>query len=259
MKMKQTLAALSVVLMATAGTEFAANAQDNSWHFGATTPLWALGIDGDVTVGGHKQDLSIDFDKLKDHLETAISLGLEAHKDRFGLFGDFGYMKFTGDGTGAGGTHADAELKFIIADAGLSYLLFRKGEERPFLLAGTAGVRYWHTETDLTLTGPGGGLTFNGGQKRDLFDPVIGLRASQYLTRKLHVDASGDVGGFDISHKTDFTWSTSGLLSYDFAKWFTLSAGYKALALDVSEGSGANKGGVDLIFHGAILAATFKF
>jgi len=168
-------------------------------------------------------------------------------------------MKFTGDGTGAGGTHADAELKFLIADAGLSYLLFRKGEERPFLLAGTAGVRYWHTETDLTLTSPGGGLVFNGGQKRDLFEPAIGLRASQYLTRKLHVDASGDVGGFDISHKTDFTWSTSGLLSYDFAKWFTLSAGYKALALDVSEGSGANKSGVDLIFHGAILAATFKF
>jgi len=49
------------------------------------------------------------------------------------------------------------------------------------------------------------------------------------------------------------------VVTYDFAKWFSLSAGYKALALDVSDGSGSSQHGVNLILHGALIAAKFSF
>jgi hypothetical protein len=47
--------------------------------------------------------------------------------------------------------------------------------------------------------------------------------------------------------------------TYDFTKWFSLSDGYQAVALDESQGSGASRNGVNLIFNGALIAAKFTF
>lgn len=254
MKMKHTLAALSVALLA-AGTGFAADAQDDPWQFGVTVPLWAAGIDGNATIRGRQQDVHIGFDQLKDHLDASFALGLEARKGKLGFYTGVGYEKFS-----AGGSLNSIELKLVIADAGMSYRLLKTETQHPLVLEAIAGVRYWHTETDLNLTGPGGGSLSNGGDKRDLLDPIIGLRGSQYLTPKLHVDLQGDIGGFGISDNTaDLDWSATALATYDFAKWVSLSAGYKALALDFSHGSGASENGANIIMHGVLIALKFKF
>ena len=235
-------------------------AQDqNPWRFGVTVPAWAPAIDGNVTIQGHRQDVNVSFSRLRDHLDAAFSMGFDASKGKFDIYSDVGYMKFSGGFTGPNGGNTSTDLKFVIADAGLSYLLVKCGEERPFVLAGTAGVRYWYIDTSLTFRDAAGTVNFDGSKTRDLAQPVIGLRGSQYLTRKFHLDFSGDVGGFDINNDTDITWSATGVLTYDFCKWFSLSAGYKALAIDESNGNGAGKNGLNLIFNGALIAAQFKF
>jgi len=38
--------------------------------------------------------------------------------------------------------------------------------------------------------------------KKDLLDPIIGLRGSKFFTPKLHLDMAGDIGGFGISDHT---------------------------------------------------------
>jgi hypothetical protein len=54
---------------------------------------------------------------------------------------------------------------------------------------------------------------------------MIGLRGSQYLTSKLHLDFAGDIGGFGISdNQAELDWSATGMATYDFVKWFSLSA-----------------------------------
>ncbi len=237
----------------------AAAPEEAPWQFGVTFPLWAPQINGNVTIKGRQQNVDISFDQLKDHLDASFALGLEARKGKFGLYGDIGYMKFSGDVGGPRGANASADLKFVIADAGVSYVLLKTGEDHPFILAGTAGVRYWYADASLSFGGPRGDVDLNGGKIWRITDPVIGLRASQYLTSKLHLDVAGDVGGFDINNDTDITWSATGVATYDFAKWFSLSAGYKALALDESKGSGDRKNGINLIFNGVLVLAQFKF
>jgi hypothetical protein len=233
--------------------------EEAPWQFGVTVPLWAPQINGNATVRGHQQDVNVSFDQLKDHLDASFALGLDARKGKFDLYGNAGYMKFSGNFAGAHGGKTSAELKFVLANAGLAYRLVKTEWEHPFILAGTVGVRYWYADTTLTFRGPGGNLVLKGGNTYDVVDPVLGLRASQYLTRKLHLDVAGDFGGFDINNDTDWTWSATGMLTYDFARWFSLSAGYQAVALDESNGSGTSKKGVNLIFNGAAAAATFKF
>ena len=255
MKMKHTLAALSVAALTMAGTGLAADGQEDKWQFGATIPLWAPQVNGNVTVRGHQQNVDVSFNQLKDHLDASFALGLQARTEKFGFFADVGYMKFSG---GNGGLSDD--LKFLVADGGVLYRLLKTGEERPFILEATAGLRFWGTKNEITLRDSGGSILFSGSKNRDLEDPIIGLRATKYLTQKLHLDFAGDVGGFGISdNQAELDWSATGLVTYDFAKWFSLSAGYKALALNASDGSGRRENGVDLIFNGALLTAKFKF
>lgn len=230
------------------------------WQFGVSVPLWAPGISGDATVLGHQQNVDIDFSQLKDHLDASFSLALSAQKGKFGLFGNVGYMKFSADKFAAGGVaNVHVGLKFLVSNMGVSYLLVKTDGDHPFVLAGTAGVRYWYADTTIVVTGPLGNTIFDGSKIMDLWDPVIGLRGSQYFTRKFHLDMQGDIGGFDLNNSTDFTWSAAGVLTYDFCKWFSLSAGYQAVALDESNGSGASKNGLNLIFNGALITATVKF
>jgi hypothetical protein len=247
---------------ATATTPEAAPAKSpdaTPWQLGVTVPLWAAGINGNATLRGRQQDVNVSFNTLREHLDASFALGLDLNKGKFDIYSDVGYMKFSGNFEGPLGGKTDADLKFVLADAGVAYVFVKAGEEHPFVLAGILGVRYWYADTGLTFRGSLGNVTLKGGKTYDVVDPVIGLRGSQYLTRKLHLDFSGDYGGFDISHDTDITWSATGVLTYDFVKWFSLSAGYKAVALDESEGSGTGKNGVNLIFNGALVAATLKF
>jgi hypothetical protein len=243
-----------------AGNGLAADAPEDTWRFSATLPVWAPGIDGDVTVRGQTADVGVGFDDLRDHLDAALSLGFEVRKERFGFYGGFGYMKFSGDASARRGSEAEAELKFLVAEGGMAYRLTKVGETHPFILEAIAGARYWYIGTDLEITRPGAGTIVNSDSHKSLIDPLIGLRGSQYLTANWHLDFQGDIGGFGISNdSSDFDWSATGLVTYDAARWLSLSAGYKALATDFEDGSGNKKKGVDIIMHGLLLTAQFKF
>jgi hypothetical protein len=251
------IGAISFMLI---GRGFAADASEDPWRFSATLPVWAAGIDGDMTVRGQTADLDVGFDDLKDHLDAALSLGFELRRERFGFYGAFGYMKFSGDASGTRGAEADAKLKFLVADAGMAYRLAKVGNKHPFILEAIGGVRYWDIETELEIKGPRGNVLFDGDSNHSLIDPIIGLRGSQYLTEKWHLDFQGDIGGFGISNdSSDFGWSAAGLVTYDAKRWLSLSGGYKALATDVEDGSGNGKKGVDIVMHGLLLTAQFKF
>ena len=237
---------------------------EDAWLFGVTIPLWAPKIDGNVTLLGHKENVNVSFNQLREHLDASFSLAVDARKGKFDLFGDVGYMRFSADQKFPDGhVKATVGLKFLVSDAGVGYTLVKTESEHPFILEGTAGVRYWYASLPVTFKDDNTGTNLLSGSKTwNIVDPVIGLRASQYLTSKLHLDLAGDGGGFNLNNSTDWTWSATGVLTYDFCKYFSLSAGYKALALDESKGSGVGRGGkegADLVFQGALVALNFSF
>jgi hypothetical protein len=236
----------------------------DAWQFGIAIPLWAPAIGGNVTVRGHKADVNVNFSELKSHLDASFSLAVAARKGKFDLYGDVGYMRFSANQKFPDGhVKATVGLKFLVSDAGVGYTFIKTESEHPFILGGTAGVRYWYASMPVTFKEDNTGTNlFSGSKTWNIVDPVIGLRVSQYLTQKLHVDLSGDGGGFNLNNSTDWTWSATGVLTYDFCKNFSLSAGYRALALDESNGSGVGKGGkmgADLVFQGALITLNFRF
>jgi hypothetical protein len=245
--------------MSTPSPTLAPAPNPDAWRGSIALPLWAPQINGDITAAGRSKNVDVSFNTLRNHLDASLGLAGSVGKDKFDIFGNFGYMKFTGGNADPLGGHTDWQLKFIVANAGVAYQLVKTESEHPFILAGTAGVRFWYTSVDLDYHDALNNRIHNY-NNWNLFDPVLGLRSTKYLTDKLHLDVAGDGGGFNLSHDTDWTWSAVGMLSYDFTKWFTLSGGYQALALnEASGGSGKNNNSINLIFNGVAVNLNFRW
>lgn len=70
------------------------HAGDDDWQFDATLYLWGTGIGGTTRTGG---DIDISCGDLWDNLDMAFMGALEARKGKWGLLGDFVYLKVSAD------------------------------------------------------------------------------------------------------------------------------------------------------------------
>jgi hypothetical protein len=192
-------------------------------------------------------------------MDSGFMTYLEFGKSKYGFYGQPNYLTLSADGT-QGRVHGDDTLQLWIVEAGGFCQIGKWGEERSLTLDATAGVRYWNLHNEIELNGTGGNVKIDRGSTMSLTDPVVGMRARQYLTPKLSLTLRGDFGGFGMtSQMSDFTWQALGLVGYDFTKRFSLFAGYRALAVDKEIGHGSGKHGADLILNGALFGLQMRW
>ena len=124
------------------------------------------------------------------------------------------------------------------------------------------GARYWDVaiETTLSIT-PGllellpSSVTLNGDES--WLDPIVGGRVRWDVSDRLTFGVRGDIGGFGVG--SDFSWNVLGVVEYEFAPNVALIAGYRALAVDYTEGAGADAFEFDVTLHGPILGLAIRF
>jgi hypothetical protein len=58
------------------------------WEFTVIPYLWATDLDGDITVRGVSSDVDMSFSDIRDNLDFAGQVHVEAAKGRWGLFVD---------------------------------------------------------------------------------------------------------------------------------------------------------------------------
>ena len=232
---------------------------DDPWRFDFGLIGWGPAVSGNVTVRGRKIDVDAGLDDLLDHLKGIAMLGFELRKEKFGFYAQPNWVKLKEDGN-VGPLDSTLEQKLWIVDAAGFYQLHKWCDERPVTLDALVGVRYWHLDHELTVHGTGGVINFNGSDSNYLIDPIIGLRAKMYFTRKFSLNLHGDVGGFGASdNSSDLSWQALGTLGYDFTRHFSLAIGYRAMSVDTDSGSGSNANGLDVILHGFLLAFDFHW
>jgi hypothetical protein len=104
------------------------------------------------------------------------------------------------------------------------------------------------------------GTTFGGTKVRVdtstwWIDPVVGVRVGGDLTEKLSLTVAGNVGGFDIGSASKFSWEALALLSYRMGEHWSMTAGYRGLAIEREKGDTR----VNLIFHGPQVGLYYCF
>lgn len=258
--MRARLAGLLGAALLVLGAASPARAEEDdpsAWHLAFTPYVWAAGIEGDVTVKGVTAHPDASFVDLLDTTDTLFGLQghLEVTRGRFGVYGDFFYVRTKVED--AGQTGVDLQTRMWFGEFGVQYRLVDTRTDRvpgiTFDLYG--GGRYTSLELDLDTRGS---VSLN--QKVDWIDPVVGGRVGLHLSEHWFLLFMGDVGGFGVG--SELAWSVTGLLGYRWqgagVEWAVL-AGYRALYQDYSEGSGTDRFRWDTTMHGPVLGLTIRF
>lgn len=232
------------------------------WRVDLNSWLWMFSVSGDIGAGPVTADVDASFWDILDKSDSFIAFSgrLEVGYERVAGFVDGSYVKLDVDDAsgplGLGSIDVTAEIGIV--DFGMMYRVTAwesAVSARTGSLDVYAGARYFSVEVELEPR-----RVASRTSDRDWFDPIIGVKVRHPLTKRLHLNAWGDIGGFGV--ESDLTWSATGVLGYDFELFslpVTVYGGYRAIGWDYSDGSGRSEFEWDVIVHGPTLGLQIRF
>jgi hypothetical protein len=230
----------------------------DEWQFSITPYLWAIGMNGDMTVKGVDSDVDESFSDILSNLDIALEAHFEVWKGKWGGFFDGTYVKLKTDA----GTSDNIDITSTIGlvDFGGFYRVGTwpvgspENKGRAISFDALVGGRYM----DLKVKMDPEHLSSHD-QNKSWTDLIVGGRMIFDLSEKWAFILRGDIGGFGISGSSDFTANGIGLVGWTFHPSWTLLGGYRALYQDYETGSGSNEFKYDVTTHGPILGLTYAW
>ena len=263
-------------------------ADPEAWRLQGTLYGWAIGVAGNFTAKGQTVDVNATFPQIMQKSDSLAGFmgNVEADKGKVGVYGDFVWAKLGFDKSMASyrnplpglqlsaTTNTALTTSMTVIEAGGLYEFanWQHGQGSFTAIDGLLGFRYWNVsnEIDLNLIGsvnvvPLGfefGRTFSVARADsiDWVDPIVGLRLRHQFTPSQKVMLRGDVGGFGLG--SSFTWQAAAIYSYQWQfSGYALAAlaGYRALGVTYSQGSGLSTAGIDAVLHGPLIGVSLRF
>ena len=239
---------------------------ESPFRFELYTWVWVMGLDGTVGARGRTTDVDASFGDILDASDSvfAFSGRMELGYGKFagyidGMYADLGVDDVRGP---EGLETFDISFEQTILDFGLMYRIV---DHKP---TGKAAAN----PRNLTLDLYGGGrysgleLTVDPSSEparsadKNWVDPIFGAKLTAPLAEHWHLMVNGDIGGFGAA--SDFTWSTTAVIGYDFLLFkhpSSVMLGYRAIGWDYTDGSGDSEFTWDIIQHGVILGFSMEF
>ncbi len=212
------------------------------WKFNlAPFYLWAVSMDGDMTVMGKTVPLEVGFSDIASSLEALFTVHFEGmHKSGWGFLTDVSYLTIGGKQTTPGPT-LDVDFTTVMAEFAGIYR-FSRGENA-FDLIG--GIRYYDLDVEIDVVGVPPKID----KSQDWVDAMLGARYIWTISDRWNFMARGDLG-FGGS---DLAWNLAGLFDYQPWKHVSLLFGYRYMSIDYDTGSGADLFRYDVNMHGPLL------
>lgn len=240
----QTFAAVAVMTAAAAAAPTVAQAQD--WSGQVTVYGWGAGVTGDFTPLTGAPTLSFDksLSEVLEDLDGAVFVTGLARRGDLVLFGDLTYSASSRSGIVPPGIPASGELtiRSLTLAAGKR---FDAGGGTTVDLMG--GFRAWNIDGEVTSpivsVAPSASFT----------DPILALRVNTPLSDRWSVLSYADIGGFGVG--SDFTWQVAVTVNYRARDNLYLSAGWRHLAVDYSDGGTVFDGAMS----GPVVGVTLTF
>jgi hypothetical protein len=240
-----TISVLIVIFICT--TANAGKSSDTGdWDFNlAPFYLWAVSMDGDLTVMGNTAPLKADFGEIASSLEGLFTVHFEGmHQSGWGFLTDVSYLNI-GDQQTTPGPTLDVDFTTVMAELAGVYR-FNLGDNAFDLFA---GIRYYTLEVEIDVVGVPPKID----KDTDWVDAMLGARYVWAITDKWNLLARGDIG-FGGS---ELAWNLAGLFKFQPWKHVSLLAGYRYMDIDYEDGSGADLFKYDVTLHGPLLGANF--
>ena len=273
------------------GYAYVAPVAQSGWEFRVTPYAWAPSVNGDVTVRGQTAEIDMSFWELFDSGSSGAELDslaalmgyMEARNGRWGIYGDvvWGKFDFSGDTVKqrnpianlnvSARAKAGLDYEITMAESGVTYEVARwAGTGSATAVDLLAGARYWNQELDLSLAVDAsvdlgrlglersGSLAVARSGTLDWVDPFVGFRVRHEFAPGSELQFLGDIGGFGVG--SDLTWQLFAGYGFDFWQSNLHGViGYRALAVDYTNDSSANRNNLDLILHGPVVGLSFRW
>lgn len=273
-----------------AATSPATVADPDAWRFQAATYGWLISVSGSTTSHGQTVDTNASFIDLLQKSDSLIGyMGyVEADKGPVGVYADFVFTKMGFTTSQAAYRNPVAGLKLsatanaaltmqmFIVEIGGVYELARWGSTGSSggstTLEAVGGFRYWNINltgtfdalitadtTRFNLSRSGGFALADSGTTAWV-DPLVGLRLRHQLAPNQTITVRGDIGGFNLQNS--LSWQAIAVYSYDWQmSGYRIAAllGFRALGVNYNSGSGATAFGLNEVFYGPVVGASFRF
>lgn len=213
--------------------------REDEWEFLLSPYLWAVGIDGDVTVAGSSVPLDLSFSDILDDFAGGGSLFFEGRKGQWGFAIDATYVTMeTKDTAGSSTVKTDTSVGLLGLDG-----TYRMGPDSPWDLI--LGARLFDIDSEISSTGfP----TVDGGISST--QAVVGARGRWSAAENWNFSIRGDIG-----FGSDSSWQLLALAGYQVGTLWGLYLGYRIMDIDVEDGSAA----LDATLEGVMLGAVFQW
>jgi hypothetical protein len=250
--------------------------KSKDWEFILIPYGWFTSISEDVVVNGQGAEGHATFIDLLQHLDIAGMFHGEVWwKGRIGIYADTIYSKLAVNKDVTlrrlGSISAGLQTTFFIQEfgglyrvgtwpVGSPYNQFVQRSKPSVTFNILAGGRYWHLKNELDVRGPSGILSAEIDQSQNWFDFIVGGRARLEFYKKLFLEVTTDIGGFDISFSSKFSWNVLAVVGYELS-WYRITPliGFRALYDNYANGSGNSRFDSKMWMYGPALGVAFKF
>lgn len=214
--------------------------------------LWAIGIKGDMGVGGMTAPINVGFDDILDNLDATLAGGFGYQKGKWGFLTEFVWLKVSTDSSTPGPLFRKVDIgsEQFMADGHVSYRIFDCPDGRGFIDV-IGGVRYTYLKTTLSFA-PGaapGRVNVEGSES--WWDAYGGLKGQLNINDKWFVPFRADVGGGGST----LAWQAMAGIGYQINPSCDVKLAYRYMGIDYSDGGFV----YDVDVSGPIVALGFTF
>ena len=248
-KMIVAIAGILMVLFILTSSYASDTSGTGDWDFNlAPLYLWAVSMDGDMTVMGTTAPLQADFKDLASSLESLFTVHFEGmHKSGWGFLTDVSYLNLGGQDTIPTPVPLTLDVDFTTVMVELAGVYRFSFDDNALDLIG--GIRYYDLDAEIDVVGVPPRLD----KSQDWVDAMLGARYIWTITDQWNFKLRGDIG-FGGS---ELAWNLAGLFEFQPWKHVSLIAGYRYMAIDYEDGSGADLFKYDVTMHGPLLGVNF--
>lgn len=238
--MKTRIVGVAAALLVSVSGGFAA--EPEGWKFEVTPYAWLAGLEGDITVRGHKVDFDKSASDMLDYVEVAGSLLTVVQYDRYLFWGQVDYFELSTDELDIDDQpkHGKLDTTMVLAEVAAGYQVDGWMEGQTFDLL--VGARLLHTENDLTIYNVG-----EASKDDDVWNPIVMVRPSIPLfpskIEGLRFNPTLGIGGG--GGNTTLTYELAPQLQYAFNDNIAARVGYRRVGYQMN-GKGDNELNFDL-------------
>lgn len=237
----------------------ASAARAQGWEHALSPYLWAAGLTGTTTMatplGPLDADLDLSFSDILKNLRLGGMVSYEGRNGNWLLLSDLVYLDLRGTRSqdqAAVQTQLRADNTQISWELDGGYFITSR-------IALYVGARYNSIDADLRVditTGAGTNRrSASGGAS--WVDPLVGLYGRFPLTERWSVDLKGDVGGFGAG--SEFVWQVTSGVRWKLNDAWDLIASYRYYDVDFEDENSSGLLRYDMVSHGPMLGATWRF